>query len=94
MSAQRTRKRGKTPHYGFLVSWQEKPSSEARVKGETINAPNVVSASFRHRKNAESLAQAGLGLNVKKDIFKSLLTISLVLILELVVYLAWIKFVK
>ncbi len=94
MANQRRRKDKHNPHYGFLVSWDKKASQNAHVKGETEIAVNTKSASIRHSKKADSLAQAESGMNIKKDIIRSLLTISLVLILELVVYLAWIKFIK
>jgi hypothetical protein len=93
MSVNRTRKNKEKTHYGFLVSWNEKRPSGSRVKGETNIGNNLASASGNHRKNADSLAQAEATGTVKKDIIQSLIRISLILILELVVYLAWNKFV-
>ena len=93
MAIQKSRKNKKNPNYGFLISWDKNASKIAHVKGETKNPLKAKSASVRHGKKADSLAQAESGVNVKKDIIRSLLIISLVLILELVVYLAWTKFI-
>ncbi|EKE12590.1 MAG: hypothetical protein ACD_13C00157G0008 [uncultured bacterium] len=89
----RTRKNKKSPHYGFLISSLEEQPKIAYVKGETNFAKDKYSASTKHRKNADSLAQPEARLSIKKDILRSLVTISLILILELVVYLAWNKFI-
>jgi len=93
VAVHRTRKNKQSPHYGFLVSWQPKQVSQARVKGELDSGEISDSATTRHRKKAVSLAQAGLASNAKKGIFRSLILISFVLILELMVYLAWSKFI-
>jgi hypothetical protein len=92
MSVIRTRKNKENPHYGFLISWDPNQEKKGRVKGETEIAQKSISASYRHKKNAESLAQDEVGALAKKGIVRSLILISLILILELVVYLAWIKF--
>lgn len=93
MAIYKTHKNKKDKHYGFLVSWDQKAVKNERVKGETKITSDLASASIRHGKKADSLAQAEPRLNVKKDIIRSLITISLVLILELVVYLAWTEFI-
>jgi len=49
--------------------------------------------SDRHAKRAESLAQAEAATINRKSIVRSLIRISLILILELVIYLAWSKFI-
>ena len=77
-----------------MVSWDKKGQSQAHVNRENKNGHSSKLASIRHGKNADSLAQANVELNVKKDVIRSLVTISLVLILELMVYLAWMKFIK
>jgi len=93
VAIERTRKNKENPHYNFLISWQPKDASQAHVKGESnsvrINAP----ATLRHSKRAESSAQDGVASNTKKNIVRSLILIGLILILELVIYLAWNKFV-
>ena len=93
MAIQRTRKNKENPHYGFLVSWQPKAPSQAHVKGETNSEQFSPPATSRHGKSAVSMAQGVLALGTKKSIIRSLILISFILILELVVYLAWRKFV-
>jgi hypothetical protein len=77
------------PHYGFLVSWQP---PEARVKRELKLDEKYETKSLTNPEKANNMAQDTLVRNIKKDIVRSLITISLILILELVVYLAWSKF--
>ena len=93
MAAYRTRKSKENPHYGFLVSWEPKDASQARVKRESNSDKIVGSATLTHGKSAESLAQGELGSVNKKNIYRSLILVGLILILELVVYLAWNKFI-
>ena len=93
MAEHRSRKNKENPHYGFLVSWQPKDHSQARVKGESNPTKTSESAIVRHGKKAVSLAQDELASDNKKSIIRSLILIGFVLILELVVYLAWSKFV-
>jgi hypothetical protein len=92
MALHRTRKQKEMPHYGFLVSWQPKPNSQARVKGELKSGEKSEANKLTPPKKANNLAQAGHERNLKKDIVRSILVVSFILILELVVYLAWIKF--
>lgn len=89
MAIHRTRKEKESPHYGFLVSWQPKGGSEAHVKRESEYKANVTSLKTDNPKKADLLAQDGSGTRIKKDIARSLIIVSLILILELVVYLAW-----
>jgi hypothetical protein len=89
----RTRKDKENPHYGFLVSWQPNDRSQARVKGESSSVKISESATTRHGEKAVSMAQGTVALGTKKSIIRSLILISFILILELVVYLAWNKFV-
>jgi hypothetical protein len=93
MAEHRSRKNKESPHYGFLVSWQPKPVSQARVKREPNSDKISGTASIGQGKRAESMAQAESGTGTKKNIIRSLILISFILILELVVYLAWNKFV-
>ena len=89
MAIARTRKDKEAPHYGFLVSWSP---PEARVKRELKTSEKVEAGRLVQPKRANNMAQAVPSRDIKKDIVRSLITISLILILELVVYLAWIKF--
>jgi hypothetical protein len=104
MAELRTRKNKENPHYGFLVSWppaqraswpegQPKQASEARVKRESNLDKEVSPAIPTHGKRAESLAQDELATGIKRNIYRSLILVGLILILELVVYLAWNKFI-
>ena len=93
MAIERTRKNKENPHYGFLVSWQPKGPLEAHVKRESNSDKIAVPATHRHEKKAESMAQGVQGTGTKKSIMRSLILIGLILILELVVYLAWNKFI-
>lgn len=90
MSITRTRKNKENPHYNFLYSWQP---SEAHVKRETILPDKVSFTKLSASKKAEILAKEDSMIRIKKDIIKSLILVSLILISEVVVYLAWSKFV-
>lgn len=90
MAIHRTRKQKEMPHYGFLVSW--KPL-RAHVKGELKSDEKYEAGRLAPSKRANNMAQDTLVRNIKKDIMRSLLVVGLILILELVIYLAWIKFV-
>lgn len=93
MAITRTRKNKENPHYGFLLSWQPREVKTTHVKGEPTFSKDDALASDRHGKRADSLAQAEAGSTIKKGIVRSLILISLILILELVIYLAWNKFI-
>lgn len=93
MAQVRTHKNKRNPHYGFLVSWEPKQGKKARVNRETKFDANMIPASTKHSKKADSLAQPEAKTNLKNGIIRSLIIIGLILILELVVYLAWNKFI-
>ncbi|MGA3291794.1 MAG: hypothetical protein ABSC49_01455 [Candidatus Microgenomates bacterium] len=92
MAIERTRKNKENPHYGFLVSWQPKEPSGTHVKGESRSDKISSPATVRHEKKAEYLAQDGSASKTRKNILRSLILISFILFLELVIYLAWSKF--
>ena len=91
MAVHRTRKSKESPHYGFLVSWQ---LPEAHVKRELKSGEKHETDRLVPPKKANNMAQDAPVRNVKKDIMRSLLIVGFILILELVVYLAWIRLVK
>lgn len=91
MAIKRNRKNKENPHYNFMVSWQP---SEARVKGEMKLGTKSQNVKLSSAKRADILAQDNKVKAVKKDLVKSLITISLILILELVIYLARNKFAQ
>ncbi|HKC05097.1 MAG TPA: hypothetical protein VKC54_04485 [Patescibacteria group bacterium] len=88
MAVNRTRKQKETPHYNFLVSWQPKPSPQARVKGESALAESKNIITHGYTKRANLLTKDEESSGIKKNIIKSLILVSFVLILEVVVYLA------
>lgn len=92
MAEHRTRKRKEDTHYPFLVSWQPKASKDKPVKGnlELVNHAPHHKASASEK--ADILAKGETDKRIKKDIIRSIIIVSLVLALEVVLYLAWIRF--
>ena len=100
MAQHRTRKQKEKTNYQFLVSWSPtrkvydpEGNLQARVKGESASAKNRATHEHYHAKRANLLAKDDVSTRINKDIIKSLVLVSFVLILEVVVYLAWIKLV-
>jgi hypothetical protein len=89
MAQKRTRKEKANPHYEFLVSWSPK---EGGVKGELDSVKSSSEPTGVRAKRAMLLAKEGTGTPIKKAIVKSLVSVSFILILELVIYLAWSRF--
>jgi hypothetical protein len=96
MAMHRTRKNKENPHYNFVYSWSptkrvydpaEQPS-EPHVKGESALPKKAVKADQGYAKRANLLAKDGGTHRIKKNIIKSLVLVSFILILEVVVYLA------
>jgi hypothetical protein len=73
-----------------LYSWSP---SEAHVKRESVLADKRVVIKLSASKRADIQAKEESFGRIKKDIIRSLILVSFILILELVVYLAWSKFV-
>jgi hypothetical protein len=73
-----------------LYSWTP---PEAHVKGESVLVDKMPVVKLSASKRAEIQAKEDSMIRIKKDIIKSLILVSLVIVLELVVYLAWSKFV-
>ena len=88
MAVHRTKKQKETTHYPFLVSWQPKAQSQARVKGESGLPEKTLESTHGHAKRANLLAKDDTSPGTKKDIIRSLILVSFILILEVVVYLA------
>ncbi len=95
MAEHRTRKQKETPHYQFLVSWSPtrrvydpEGSSQASVKGEPTLSTNAPTPERVSTKRAYLLAKDDESPRIKKDIIRSLILVSFILILEVVVYLA------
>jgi hypothetical protein len=73
-----------------LYSWTP---SQPHVKRESTLTNKEVPVKLPASKRAEIQAKEESFVRIKKDIIKSLILVSFILILELVVYLAWSKFV-
>jgi hypothetical protein len=73
-----------------LYSWTP---PEAYVNRELKSDDKATSVRLSASKKAEIQAKDDSMSRIKKDIIKSLILISFIIILELVVYLAWSKFV-
>jgi hypothetical protein len=73
-----------------LYSWTP---PEAHVNRELKSDDKATSVRLSASKKAEIQAKDDSMSRIKKDIIKSLILISFIIILELVVYLAWSKFV-
>lgn len=96
MTIARTKKKDRTlrdkenPHYNFLYSWTP---SKLGVKRETDLGEKKINVKLSASKMAEIQAKEDSFVRIKKDIIKSLILVSLILMVEVVVYLAWSKFV-
>lgn len=92
MARRRTRKDKERAHHSFLYSWEGQPEGRQirhDVKGHFKNEPKEVSKNFGKGKSADNLAKVGSLASIKRDMVKSLILASLILGIELVVYLAW-----
>lgn len=95
MSKKRTRSEKENVHYPFLISWDrgtENNNLQGSVKRETKKPKLGEADEATPTKKANTLAISEETRFIKSDIKKSLIMTSLILILELVIYLAWKKF--
>jgi hypothetical protein len=91
MAKRRTRNEKEKAVHSFSLSWSPEANKDGDVKRQFKNKAERVSAKADRQKNAILLAKDDtLRLN-KKDIFKSLFIASLIITLEMVIYLAWRK---
>lgn len=97
MAKRRTRKQKEKAKHRLTVSWKPSTSSpkkagktaskKPRVKGQIKKASQAKEKSLHKAKKANSMAKdEGLSL-IKRDIVKSLIIASLILSLEVVIYL-------
>ena len=78
MAIERTRKSKENPHYRFLYSWKNTPAGAGQ---KTQYQPRV-------KRRAQIEPESNLAqISVKKDILHSLILVSLILTIELVIYL-------
>lgn len=91
MPKHRTREQKESPNYSSLISW--KPDSQAlsgsSVKGQFKNHAQGKTFEAGRHKSADSLDKNDVSVSIKRDLVKSLILASLIIALELVVYLAW-----
>jgi hypothetical protein len=78
-------KEHRSPNYNFLVSWTP---SEARVNRESNYEARKAGNTLTTAKKAEIQAKEDSVRRIKKDIIKSMVIIGIMLIGEVVVYLA------
>jgi hypothetical protein len=90
MPKRRTRKQKIQPKHTFLYQWSKtKSASQAGVvKGQFINEAKKQASEAGDKENANLLEKDVNLTAIKKNILKSLILTSLVLCLELVLYLA------
>lgn len=82
---ERTREQKANPNYNFLVSWQPKGGS---VKRELASNYSPAKTKLSPAKKADLAAQKDSYTRIKKDIVKSIILVTLILSLEIAVYLA------
>lgn len=95
MAKRRTKKQKATARQPFLISWKEdkshdkKASFEPDVKGQTKKNLRHNSASKKRSKMAYPSGKVDGLASVRKDIIKSLSLASLIVGIEVVLYLIW-----
>lgn len=92
MGKRRTRKEKIKALHQFKMVCNPEPKKdtfEANVKGQKENTPKSDFKAQAKTENAEHSAKESLMTSTKRDIFRSLLIVSLILGLEVVVYLVW-----
>lgn len=85
MAEHRTRREKENVHHNFTLSW----SPEGRVNRQINIGSNQKTAGSNKTEMADLSAKDLSGSSTKHAIIKSLITVSFILCLELVIYLAW-----
>ena len=92
MAKKRTRKQKERAKHSFTIAWEKvlkEDQSEPVVKSQFIKTSQArPSRAHTSKKALESGKERGLQA-IKREIFKSLILASLILGLELMIYLAW-----
>ncbi len=86
----RTRKQKEKVSHSFTVEWKPSTKStkrETSVKGQLNLGTKAKSSGMRHRNKARHTALASSMPNLKKEVLKSLFLFSLILGVEVVIYL-------
>ena len=91
MPKHRTREQKETPNYSFLVSWKPDTQSSpgSSVKGQFQTHARAESDEADSHKRAKFLDKSDVFVFNKRGLVKSLILASLIIGMELVVYLAW-----
>lgn len=92
MSKKRSLKQKKHTRHPFLVNWQVEPKKRLElkaVKGQKKAEVKPASASSLDANNAELLDKDTNIASITKQVIKSLVIVSLILGLEMVIYLVW-----
>jgi hypothetical protein len=90
MTKRRTKKQKEKAKHQFLLNWKPEAkivTSEPVVKGQFKKAPRHKSPKLGKTKKALLSAKDRNLASIRKDIFKSIIIASLILSLELVIYL-------
>ena len=86
----RTRKQKENVKHSFTVEWKPNTrsvKSKIPVKGQLNSGTKKKSSGIKHGNNAKHTALGSSTLNLKKEVTKSLFLFSLILGVEVVIYL-------
>ncbi len=99
MAKRRTRKQKEKAKHRLTVSWEpstpslkkvrKTASKKGGVKGQKKNTSQAMKKNLRKTKKANSMAKGESLSLIKRDIVKSLIIASLILSLEVVIYLTY-----
>jgi len=92
MAKRRTRKEKERALHRIAISWTPEPeikAEKADVKGQFNFEPKRAKAKPLKEENAIIKAKDASLASIKRDILKSIILASLILALEVVIYLAW-----
>jgi len=89
----RTKKEKKEARHPFLISWEkaENSSQAGVVKGHLKNEAKSSQNKIVKTKNANNMVKELSLDQIKHDMVRSLILASLILALEIVIYLVWRK---
>ncbi len=85
MTKRKTRKEKENIRHNFALSW----SPQGDVNRQINIGSKTKSTASDKVERADISAKGGIGSSTKRAIIKSLITVSFILCLELVIYLAW-----
>ena len=91
MAKRRTRKQKEKAKHTFSYNWENMPEKdffEPHVKRQIKNQLQTANAEVTHSENAMLSAKDTSLASIKRNLIKSIIIASLILIAELVIYLA------